>query len=302
MTNPTSNYSFVLPTSTDLVTDLPADFEVALQGVDTRLKALQPGTTLGDLAYSSATANTNTRLPIGTNGQVLAVSGGVPAWTTTADVTPLTTKGDLFTFTTVDARLGVGTNGQVLTADSTAATGLAWASVGAAPGLVRITSNTFSAVSSVSLPNSTFTSTYKDYKIFITIQSTSASPTLTGRYRASGADNTTGNYYSALSIARVDGSAASQANSSASTSFNLGYVTTGAPGTYGLSLDLLGPQATDRKQIGGTGFGANAGLDAFAAYSFGAWFNATTQFDAFSFIASTGTITGSYAVYGYSNS
>lgn len=84
MANPTTNYGFVLPTPTDLVTDLPADFDVALQGVDTRLKALQPGTTLGDLAYSSATANTNTRLPIGTSGQVLAVSGGgVPAWTTT---------------------------------------------------------------------------------------------------------------------------------------------------------------------------------------------------------------------------
>jgi hypothetical protein len=80
--NPTTNYGFVLPTPTDLVTDLPADFDVALQGVDTRLKALQPGTTLGDLVYSSATANTNTRLGIGTTGQVLKVAGGVPAWGT----------------------------------------------------------------------------------------------------------------------------------------------------------------------------------------------------------------------------
>jgi hypothetical protein len=84
MANPTTNYGFVLPTSTDLVTDLPADFDVALQGVDTRLKALQPGTTLGDLAYSSATANTNTRLGIGTTGQILTVAGGVPAWATPA--------------------------------------------------------------------------------------------------------------------------------------------------------------------------------------------------------------------------
>jgi hypothetical protein len=82
MANPTTNYGFVLPSPTDLVTDLPADFDVALQGVDTRLKALQPGTTLGDLAYSSATANTNTRLGIGTTGQVLTVSGGVPTWAT----------------------------------------------------------------------------------------------------------------------------------------------------------------------------------------------------------------------------
>jgi hypothetical protein len=80
MANPTTNYGFVLPTPSDLVTDLPADFDVALQGVDTRLKALQPGTTLGDLAYSSATANTNTRLGIGSTGQVLTVAGGVPSW------------------------------------------------------------------------------------------------------------------------------------------------------------------------------------------------------------------------------
>lgn len=39
---------------------------------------------------------------------------------------PLTTKGDLYTFSTINARLPVGTDGQVLVADSGAATGLSW--------------------------------------------------------------------------------------------------------------------------------------------------------------------------------
>jgi hypothetical protein len=47
-------------------------------------------------------------------------------------VSPLTTKGDVYTFSTSDARLAVGTNGQVLTADSSEATGLKFAAPSAA--------------------------------------------------------------------------------------------------------------------------------------------------------------------------
>ena len=117
MANPTTNYGFVLPTSSDLVTDLPADFDVALQGVDTRLKALQPGTTLGDLAYSSATANTNTRLGVGTSGQVLAVSGGVPAWTTLATGGPANAGARVSSFqtTTSTSYTDLATSGPAVT-------------------------------------------------------------------------------------------------------------------------------------------------------------------------------------------
>lgn len=47
---------------------------------------------------------------------------------------PLTTKGDVFTFSTADARLAVGTNGQILTADSAQTTGVKWASGGGGSG------------------------------------------------------------------------------------------------------------------------------------------------------------------------
>ena len=80
MANPTTNYGWPMPTSTDLVTDLPADFALFGQPVDISLKALNPETTLGDIAYRSATSNTNTRLAIGSSNQVLGVVAGVPAW------------------------------------------------------------------------------------------------------------------------------------------------------------------------------------------------------------------------------
>jgi hypothetical protein len=84
MANPTTNYGWPMPTSTDLVTDLPADFALFGQPVDTSLKALNPETTLGDIAYRSSTSNTNTRLGIGSTSQVLTVAGGVPTWATPA--------------------------------------------------------------------------------------------------------------------------------------------------------------------------------------------------------------------------
>jgi hypothetical protein len=55
MTNPTSNFGWQMPTSTDLVTDLPADFEVFGQAVDTDFVDLLGGTTGQVLSKTSAT-------------------------------------------------------------------------------------------------------------------------------------------------------------------------------------------------------------------------------------------------------
>jgi predicted secreted protein len=55
MTNPTTPFSWQMPTSTDLVTDLPADFEVFGQAVATSLADLLGGTTGQVLAKASGT-------------------------------------------------------------------------------------------------------------------------------------------------------------------------------------------------------------------------------------------------------
>ena len=72
---------------------------------------------------------------VGTPGQVLTSqgAGSPPIWTSGGGGggggSPLTTKGDIYTYSTAVARLPVGTDGQVLIADSTQATGLKWSTV-----------------------------------------------------------------------------------------------------------------------------------------------------------------------------
>ena len=151
----TTNYNWETPDDTDLVKDGAAAIRTFGSAVDTTTKALNPETTLGDIAYRSATANTNTRLAVGSNGQVLTVASGVPSWATPSDQTPLTTKGDLFTFSTSDARLPVGTNGYTLVADSAEATGLKWAAPAGGSTFAGASVNNTSAT--LSVPNITFT-------------------------------------------------------------------------------------------------------------------------------------------------
>lgn len=55
MANPTTNFNWQMPTSSDLVTDLPADFEVFGQAVDTTLVDLKGGTTGQVLSKASST-------------------------------------------------------------------------------------------------------------------------------------------------------------------------------------------------------------------------------------------------------
>lgn len=67
-------------------------------------------------------------IPTPTNGQALIYNSTTEQWEagSAGSSSPLTTKGDLYTFTTTNARLAVGTNGKILSANSATATGLEW--------------------------------------------------------------------------------------------------------------------------------------------------------------------------------
>jgi hypothetical protein len=115
MTNPTNPFNWQMPTASDLVTDLPADFEVFGQAVATSMADLLGGTTGQVLSKAS---NTDMDFSWVAQDDSNAIQNAI-----------VDAKGDLITATAADtpARLAVGTNGQTLVADSSTATGLKWA-------------------------------------------------------------------------------------------------------------------------------------------------------------------------------
>jgi len=80
----TTNYGWTTPDDTSLVKDGASAIRTLGTSVDTTTKNLNPETTLGDIAYRSSTSNVNTRLGIGSTGQVLTVAAGVPSWAAVA--------------------------------------------------------------------------------------------------------------------------------------------------------------------------------------------------------------------------
>jgi hypothetical protein len=100
---------------------------------------------------------------------------------------PLTTKGDLYGFSTVPARVAVGTNGQVLTADSTATNGVAWATA-AAGGMTLIATGTGTG-SSATITFSSIPSTYKHlYIVYEEVRTATGGASMSMKFNSNSAN------------------------------------------------------------------------------------------------------------------
>jgi hypothetical protein len=247
-------------------------------------------------------ANAQTSVPAFTTGQVLTaqqqteINTGVPVFATT---------------TTRDAAFG-GTGEKTLAEGQLAYIeasnvvqyydGASWLTLApTASGLTFITGASFTTATSFSAPDNTFTSTYRNYRIFINITALTADADFTMRMRASGSDNTTTNYQSAWSGIDTGAAALTRCAVNA-TSWTMSESDT-ANVRSNYVFDLVQPQVAQFTYVNGNYSFADKAVSYTASMQGTSIFTATTQFDSFTFISSVASsLTGVYRVYGYSDS
>ena len=175
MTNPTSNFNWQMPTPTDLVTDLPADFEVFGQAVDTDFADLLGGTT-GQILSKTTNADmdftwitndvgditaVNVTAPITGGGSSGAVTIGINAATTSvvgavqlSDSTSTTSSVLAATPTAVKAAYDLAAAAQPAALTLNAQTGVSYTLI--ASDATKLVTLTNAAAITLTLPPSVF--------------------------------------------------------------------------------------------------------------------------------------------------
>ena len=211
----------------------------------------------------------------------------------TGAVSPLTTKGDLYGFSTSDARIPIGANNTVLTADSTQSLGLKWAAASAS-GMTLINRTAFSAQSSVTL-NSVFSDTYENYFIAIQAVGSNSNHQLKLQLRYTGNVTTTSGYNYSFIGTPGDASTVNYLRAAGAAQINLGLMSTGSPNVA--AFNFFRPDAAGRAYF--TGGLTDNYSDVF--YSGGAFGIESGQvFTGLVLTPTTGTITGQISIYGRS--
>jgi hypothetical protein len=279
MATTTTNFGWDIPQSTDLVKDGATAIAALGQDIDTALVDLKGGTTGQVLAKAT---NTDLDFTWVAQDDSNAIQNAI-----------VDAKGDLIAATAADtpARLAVGTNGQVLTADSSAATGLAWTSPGGS-NFVKISTTSMSSVSSQSV-NNCFSSTYSSYLI-VFIGSMTTGSYLHFKLRASGTNSSTDYRFYIQRQFSTNSTQTYASNSGTEFEIATGGVN---PTDFRIVMDVIDPFTATPTGLISQSANKRSTTDVMTTQANGAHI-ASTSYDGFSIIPDAGTITGSIVVYG----
>lgn len=310
MTNPTSNFGWQMPTATDLVTNLPADFEVFGQAVDTDFVDLLGGTTGQVLSKTSATnldftwINNDTGDITGVTAGTGITGGGTSGTVTVTNdmATTITAAGDIVVGTgsgTYD-NLPIGTTAQILTADTTVSPyKVKWAAPAAvASGLTFIQRTSFSNVATTTTSfDGCFTSTYTQYIIRIeTLYAGTAADDLYLQYRYAGPTTETGTYYGSCNSSAANTSTLTYVGSNNASQMTIfpGIGSSTEPGGGQINVTKVGNSSETPVLYGQY---STSGGSCFSGFFGGVQVTART-FTGFILSSSSSNITGTVSVYG----
>ncbi len=224
-----------------------------------------------------------------------------------AGTSPLTTKGDLYGFSTVNARIAVGANGYVLTADSTQTLGVKWAAAsgggGSSGALVLLEHHT--AASVANLDFTTFiSSTYDDYLIeFVGIVGSTTGQVFSVRCSNAGVFDTGSNYVTSHYVWSSGGSALGGGTTTSGTVFPYSGRSLSTNASYAMDgfLKFYRPAATTvDKQFIGKFLGPDSATTGAQALDVVIQYIGTSAVDGLRFLVNTGTFNGDIRIYGYS--
>lgn len=170
--------------------------------------------------------------------------------------------------------------------------GAAWTQV-AQGGLVHIVTESFSAVSSVSLDNC-FSGDYDNYLVFLNKLVCSAGVNGLMRMRASGTDATGSDY--AWQTIEANGTSVSGSRSTSQSSYRVISLRTDANGSD-VAVNVFRPYVASQTNIA-----THISYDSYAGALLSAHVgthNISTAYDGFTFFPLSGTVTGTVSVFGY---
>lgn len=303
MSNPTSNFNWQMPTSSDLVTDLPADFEVFGQAVDTSLADLKGGTT-GQILSKATNADMDFTWITNDQGDITAVTAGTGitgggtsgAVTITNDMaTTITTNGDLIygTGSGTYTRRGIGSTGQVLTVSGGVPTwatasggGLTW-SLKSTTTLSGATSRTVSSLSS------------KAYMIYFAGMSADTSSDFDITFNSDTGANYNFAYFVTQPQATYNRGIVSGASQYQSSRIRLGSLGDVSSGTMSGGLTIMNADAAGFKPFtSAVGVNAQSGSDAFSKIGQGMYLG-TSAITSITLTATVGNLdAGTMYIYG----